>query len=165
MRGTHFCDLFAQTTESIDESTMKRRIDQSTIVMLSVNLDEFACNGPQDLRTHRLIIDESARTPIGHLYAPQDKVTLARNILRFGDSERGMALREIEDGDDLALAFAMAHERAIAARAERKRKSIEKNGFASARLTGQDREAGPKFEIEPVDQNNIPDGEVNEHGV
>ncbi len=69
----------------------------------------------------------------------------------------GWLLRHVEDGRHLALCRAVAHQRGVAARAERQRESVEKDGFAGARLAGEDGEAGGKIDVQPLDQDDIAD--------
>ena len=60
---------------------------------------------------------------------------------------------------------AVAHEAAVAAPAERKREGIEQDGLAGAGLAGEDAQARPKAEIEPVDQDDVADRELDEHAL
>ena len=50
-----------------------------------------------------------------------------------------------------------AHERAVAARAERERESVEQDGFARAGLAGEHRQAAAEVEVEPIDQDDVAD--------
>ena len=75
----------------------------------------------------------------------------------------GWSSGEIEDGGDLPLRLAVAHEPAVAARAERQRKGVEQDRFAGAGLAGEDREALAEVELEPVDQDDVADRELREH--
>ena len=71
--------------------------------------------------------------------------------------------RRLEDRRDLAALRAGAHQRRVAARAERQRQRIEQDGFAGARLAGQHRQPGVELDAEPVDQDDVLDGEAREH--
>ena len=71
--------------------------------------------------------------------------------------------RQVENRRHLSLCLAVADKAAVAARPERQRERIEKNGFAGAGFAGEDREAGREVEIELIDQHHVADGETREH--
>src|SRR4029077_11615593 len=64
-----------------------------------------------------------------------------------------------------ALRRAVADQAGVAPGAKRQRKRIEKNRFPGAGLAGQNGKATVEFEIKLVDQNDVADGQLNEHGV
>src|ERR1700744_6223853 len=74
-----------------------------------------------------------------------------------------MIRRQIENGRHLALRLALAHQRSIAAAAERQGESIEQDRFAGAGLAGQHGQARAEGEIEAIDENDVADGELDEH--
>ena len=76
-----------------------------------------------------------------------------------------MVLGELEGGGDLALLGAVAHQRRIAARAERQREGVEQDRFAGAGLAGQRGKAGAEIDVQPVDQNDVADGEASQHRI
>jgi hypothetical protein len=163
MGRAHRLDLLAKSTESIEQSAMHGWIDKRTIVMLAMDLDKRGSNGAQSLHTHRLIVDESPRAPICHLHAAQDELAIGFNILCCSHAAGSMIGRQIENGCHLALCFARAHERTIATPTERESASIEQNGFARARLAGENRQSPTEFEIETIDQDDVANGELDEH--
>ena len=71
--------------------------------------------------------------------------------------------RRLEDRRDLAALRAGAHQRRVAARAKRQRQRIEQDGFAGAGLAGQHRQPRAELDAEPVDQDDVLDGEAREH--
>ena len=74
-----------------------------------------------------------------------------------------MVVGDVEGGGHLALLGALAHQRRVAARAERQRKGIEQDRFAGAGLAGQRGKAGAEIDIQPIDQNDVADGKAGEH--
>ena len=68
-----------------------------------------------------------------------------------------MILGDVEGGDHLTVLGALAHQRRLAARAERQRERIEQDRFAGAGLAGQRGEAGAEIDIQPVDQDDVAD--------
>ena len=75
-----------------------------------------------------------------------------------------MLLGKLEGRGHLALLGALAHQRRLAARAEREREGIEQDRFAGAGLAGQHRKAGAEIDVEPIDQDDVADGKPGEHG-
>ena len=75
----------------------------------------------------------------------------------------GMIGAQIEDRRHLPLFAARAHERGVAAPAERQHEGVEEDGFARARLAGESRQPLPEIEIERVDEHDVADGQTNQH--
>ena len=74
-----------------------------------------------------------------------------------------MVARKLEGGGHLPLLGTLAHQRGVAAGAERKRKGIEQNRFAGAGFASQDGEAGTEIDVQTIDQDDIADREPGEH--
>jgi hypothetical protein len=75
-----------------------------------------------------------------------------------------MIERTVEDGRDLALVLAVAHEAAVAAAAEGQGEGIEQDGFASAGLTREDTQPLMEVKLKPVDEDDIANRQLDEHG-
>ena len=144
---------------------MRAWIDERAVVVLAMNFDQFAGDRPQCLRGHPLIVDESAAAAIRQLQAPQNKAAGGFDVLRLRGHDRRVVLRKFESRADLTLRRAVADQAAVAPGAKRQRKRVEKNRFAGAGLAGQNGKASVEFEIKLVDQNDVADGQLNEHGV
>ena len=143
---------------------MLRRVGQRPVVMLAMDLDDGGADHPENLHADGLVVDEGARAPVRILHAAQDQVAVGVDLLGLGQPARRMVARQVEDGADLALRLAMAHEPAIAAAAERQCESVEEDGFAGAGLAGQHAEPVPKREVETVDQDNVANRQLDQHG-
>ena len=98
------------------------------------------------------------------LHAAQDEIAVGIDLLRLRELAGRMGHRQVEHGADLALRLAMAHERAVAAPAERQREAVEQDRLARARLARQHRQPGLESEVEPIDQHDVADGELRQHG-
>ncbi len=68
-----------------------------------------------------------------------------------------MSGARLEDRRHLALGRALAYERGIATGADGKRKSVEQNRLAGARLAGKHGKTSLELEIELVDQDDVVD--------
>ena len=82
--------------------------------------------------------------------------------MSFGLEQRArrMVAGDLEAGDHLALLDPLAHQGLVAARAERQRKGVEQNRLAGAGLAGEHGKAVGEIDVEPVDQDDIADGQV-----
>src|SRR5262249_46022667 len=149
--------------ERIDELPVQARIDQRAIVVLAVNFNEAGRDRPQGLGADGLVVDEGACPSIRHLDAAENEFAVRFDVLRPRGDQRRMIRRQIENSGYLALRFAVADKRAVAAGPEAERKGIEQDRLAGARLAGQHSKARPEFEVELIDQHNVADGELNEH--
>ena len=142
---------------------MARRIDEGAVVVLPVDLDGRRADGAQNLDADRLVVDEGAGAPVGELDPTQDQVALRIDVALRRDAPGGMVWSEIEHGRDLALLLAVAHEAPVAAAAQRQRESVEQDRFPRAGLAGEHAQAVPEGELEPVDQDDVADRELDEH--
>src|SRR4029077_4676334 len=123
-------DLRGQIAEGVEKGPMRRAVEQGPLVMLAVNLDDGVAERPQGLHADGLIIDQGAGAPVGILDAAQNQSVPRFDIRLLREAKRRMVTREIEGRGPLPLLGAMAHERTIAARAERKRESVKQDGFS-----------------------------------
>ena len=142
---------------------MARRLDERALVVLAVDLHDLLRDGAHRLQADRLIVDEGAGAPVGELQAAQDEIAVDRDVLRRRRTARRMIGREIEDGGHLALRLAGAHQRSVAAAAERERERVEQNRLAGAGLAGEHRQPRPEGEVEVVDEDDVADRELDEH--
>jgi hypothetical protein len=132
--------LGLQAAGGVEDRAVRRRIDERALVMLAVDLDERGADRAQHLHAHRLVVDEGAGAAVRELHPAQDEVAVGVDLGALGDAARRMVAGEIEDGGDLPLRLAVAHEPAVAAGAERQRKGVEEDRFAGARS----RRSGPR---------------------
>lgn len=144
---------------------MRVGIDKRPIVVLAVNFNERLADLPHQLNAHRLVVDERLGAAVGRLHAAEDQIAIVVDAVLAQEEPRRMAGRDVEDSGNLAPVLAVAHERTVAAAAQRKRQTVEKNGFARAGFAGQHRKPGIEAEVKPFDQDDIADRELGEHPV
>ena len=132
--------------------------------MLAVDLDQRRAERLQRLHAHRLIVDEGAGAAVGELHAAQDQRLVGGDVAFSQQCARRMPRRQLEHRGDLALLGALAHQRGVAARAERQREGIEQDRLAGAGLAGQHGKARREIDVEPVDQNDVSDRKPGQHG-
>ncbi len=161
----HAGDLPSEAAEGVDQGAVGCRLDHGTIVVLAVDLHQRPADPAQHLRRHGLVVDKGAGAPVRHLHAAQDEFALGVDVVGGGRGAGGMSGGKVEGGGDLALGLALANQRTVAARAEREREGIEQDRLAGAGLAGEHGHARAEIEVEPVDQNDVADRQLDEHGV
>ena len=145
------------TAEAVEQFAMRARVDQGALVVLAVDLDQRTADVAHQRDAGRLVVDEDARAAVGRLHAAQDDVAVVVDGV-FGEQRAGrMVARHVEDGDDLALRRAVAHQRGVAAGAKRQRQRVEQDGFAGTGFAGQHRKAGQEIDVQLLDQDDIAD--------
>jgi hypothetical protein len=155
--------LTLQRAKSVEDGAVRVGVDEGSVGMLAVDLDQRRTDRFQHLNADRLVVDEGARASIRNLNPAQDEVALRVDVRLGCDLARRVLERNVESGRNLALAFAVADEAAVAAPAESERKRVEQNRFAGPGLAGQNAEAVAEVEFEPVDQDDVADRKLNQH--
>ena len=69
-----------QAPERVDQSPVRRGIDQGAVVVLPVDLHERAGQPAQHLRADRHVVHEGAGPAVRHLHAPKDEVALDLDV-------------------------------------------------------------------------------------
>jgi hypothetical protein len=129
-----------------------------------MNLDKGRADALQHLHAHGLVVDESARPPVRDLNAAEDEIALGVDFGIGRDAPRRVIGRTVENGRYLTLGFAMAHERAVAPAPKGQGKGIEQDGFARTGFTGQDAQALVEMELKPINEDDIANRQLDEHG-
>jgi hypothetical protein len=142
---------------------MGRRVGQSALVMLAMDFDQSRREPAQRLGADASVIDIGAGASVGELDPPQDQFVADLDILTFEERMGGVSLRQFECRGDLPLRLAVTHEASVAARAERQRQRIQKNGFPCAGLAGEDGQPRRELKIQLIDQHHIANGEARKH--
>ena len=155
--------LGIKAPEGVEQRPMGGGVDQGALVMLPMDLDQRGAQKPQGLDADGLVIDEGARAAVRELHAAQDQLIVGLDVVCRRQSAHRVGARQVEGGGHLPFLGTVAHQRNVAAGAERQRKGIEQDGFAGAGLAGQHGQAGRDIEIEPIDQNDVADREAGEH--
>ncbi|MEY9230287.1 hypothetical protein ABIF78_002610 [Bradyrhizobium japonicum] len=158
-------DVLFEPGKGVEQAAVGGGIDQRALVMLAVDLDQGATDRLQRLHADRLVVDERAGAAVGELHPAENHLAGIIQAVLGQNPHRRVIFGDIEDGGDLPLLRAMAHEAGVAAAAERQRKGIEQDGFARTGLTGQNRKSGGEFDIEPLDQDDVTDRQTRQHGI
>ena len=159
----HIGGIGTDAAIGVEQSAVRRGVDEGTLVMLAVNFDQSRSQRAQNLDADRLVVDEGARPAVGKLRPAHDQFVFADKVVVGQHAPRRMVLGDVEGGNHLAVLGALAHQSRVAAGAERQRKGVEQDRFAGAGLARQCGEAGAEIDIEPVDQNDVADGKASQH--
>lgn len=143
------------TTESVEQVTVRARIDQCAIIVLAMNLYQRAADIAHQCNGRRLIIDEDACTAVRRLQTTQNDVAVIVNGILSQDFACRVIAWNVENSRHLALCRAMAHQRGIATCTQRQRQRVQQDGFAGAGFTGQNGKARREINVEPFDQDDI----------
>ncbi len=123
-----------------------------------MNLDQRRGQRAQRLGADALVVDVSARAPVGELDAPQDQFVAEFDVLPFEQGMRGMAGRQFEDRRHLTLRLPVTHKATIAARAERQSERIQKYRFPRASLAGENGQPRRELQVQLIDQHHVANG-------
>src|SRR5580704_10603990 len=74
-----------------------------------------------------------------------------------------MVFADIEGGCDLTLFGALADQRGLTTRAERKGKGIEQDRLAGPGLASEHGKAAAEIDVQPIDENDVADGQAGQH--
>jgi hypothetical protein len=148
----------------VEQRAVRGRIDQRAFIMLAVDLDKSLAHFAQYLNGHGLIVDEGARAAIRELHATQNEIAVRIEVVRLQYCACGMTRFHIERCGDLPLFGPLPDKRCVTSRPERERESVEHDRLARTRLARKDGQVRSEVEIEPIDQDDVADREVKQHG-
>src|SRR5689334_1558287 len=95
--------LLVEPTERVEQTPVRGRINERALIMLTVNLDQYATKIFQHLDADRLIVDESACASIGKLNPSKNQLVLKRDIVVAEQCACRMVARNIEGCRHLPL--------------------------------------------------------------
>ncbi len=154
-----------ETAEGIEQCTMPARVQQSAIVMLAVNLHQPPAQIAQQCCGDRLVVDARPTAAIGLDDAAHNERLpgLARQPIVGEQGGDDLILAGIETRGHHSLGGAVAHKPAVGTLAQHQPQRIEQDRLARPRLTRQRAETGGEIEVQRLDQNDVTDGETDQH--
>ena len=155
--------LAVEDSKGVEQAAVRRGIHQRALVMLAVDLDQRHAQRFQGLRAQRLVIDEGTGAAVGKLHTTQNQLVFGRDVVFGHERAHRVAGGQLEGRGHLALLRTLAHQRNVAARAERKGEGIEQNGLAGAGLPREHGQAGGELDIESIDEDNVANREPGQH--
>ncbi|QTK78021.1 hypothetical protein AT6N2_C0053 [Agrobacterium tumefaciens] len=157
--------LIAEPGKGIQQGAVRVGIDKGAVVVLAMDFDQQLTELPHHLHAYGLVVDISLGAPVGRLNATENKIAVVIETIFAQQKPGRMIVRNFESGRHLPLVFAVAHEAAVPAPAKGKRKTVKQNGFARTRLARQHGKARLETEVEPFDENDIANRELDQHGL
>ena len=154
----------AVAAKGVKYGTMRRRVDQRPIVVLAVEFNQHFADLAHERHAGGLIVDQHPGATVGRLHAPQHQIAIMAQAVVVKQGENRMVGRKIERRGHLPMLRAGPHPRGIAARAERQGQRIKQDGFARTGFAGQDGEPLREIKRQRIDQDDVADGEMDQHG-
>ena len=97
------------------------------------------------------------------MHTTQNQLVFGRDVVFGHEREHWVARGQLEGRGHLALLRTLAHQRDVAARAERKGEGIEQDGLAGAGLPREHGQTGGELDIESIDEDNVANREPGQH--
>jgi hypothetical protein len=82
--------LRLKAAEGVEDGAVARRIDESAVVVLAVDLDRSRSDRAQELDAYGLVVDEGPGAAVGELDPAQNEVALRVDVALRRDQPRGM---------------------------------------------------------------------------
>ena len=140
---------------------MRRSVDQRALVVLAVDLDQVRGDARASVWALTLWSLTKARVrPSAICTRRRISSPSEGDVLRAPAHCAGWSGGRSNTAVTWPCAWPCAHQRAVAARAQRQRQRVEQDGFAGAGLAGQNRQPARKFEIQLIDQHDVADRRV-----
>jgi len=133
--------------------------------MLAVNVNELLAGLAKLIDSCGMAVDERARSPvpIDHPAQQQPILITLEGLLTQPIRELGQRF-DAKFGDDVRALGPGAHLLASGPLAECQRQRVDQDGFSGTRLAGQRGETGMKLELQSIDNREVMNGEMQQHG-
>ncbi len=143
---------------------MVGRVEQPALLELALDLDEAVAEFAQQPDARRLVVDKGAAAAVRtEQPAQHDGLALAIEPGLAQDRMRRVVAPDREFGRYGGLRRSGPHEPGLRPLAERQPERVEQDGFAGPGLAGQYAKSRTQGEIETIDQNNVADGQAEQH--
>ena len=151
--------------QSVQQLAMRCRVEQAALLALALDLDEIVAKLAKQPDAGRLVIDKGAAAAIGRDDAAQhDRAGKVGGDAGLVEDRRGRVIAaDRELGGDCGLLGAGPHQACLGAPAEREPERIHQDRFAGAGLAGQHAQPRPERQAQAFDQDDIADGEAEQH--
>ena len=152
-------NLAIQAAIGVQQGAMTGRVEQTTLVMLAVDLDQGFTQLAQHRGGYCLIVDIGPAPAIGADLTAEDQAVFDIQILLPQKLPHRMIIRRIEGGHDGASIRALAYQSRATPPAQGQAEGIQQNGLAGTGLAGQHTQACLQIEIQTIDQHDIGNGQ------
>ncbi len=168
--GRGLLETRRERAEPVQRGAVAGFVEHAAARELAFDFDQRRADVAQRRRADRLVVDEGAAAAFGVDGAAQDQpVALFRSVeaVFVHDRESRVIVADREfggDGGAVGGFVAVAtDQRRIGARAQREAQRVQQDRFTRAGLAGQYAQPGGKCQLQPIDKDDVPDGERDEH--
>ena len=145
----------------VEHPALRLRLEKRLVRMLAVDIDQPISGLPQLINRCRMTVDKRARTPVPIHYAAQQQsvlVTLER-LLPQPVPEPSLRLKG-KFGSYVRALCAGAYLLVFCTFAKRQRQRVDQDGLSGAGLARQRGETRPELKLQPIDDGEVPYGQV-----
>ena len=153
-----------QSAEMIEQIALHVPAAQRLVEVLAMNVEQQLAERLELGHGHRVAVDEGPRPAIGINNAPEQAVAFEIEGLFLQPTADGGQGRDVELRCELGTHGAIADELGAAALAKHESKGVDENGLARAGLAGQHGHALGEFEVDAIDDREITNLQVHQHG-
>ena len=148
----------------VQHFALRAAVHQTLEFLLAVDLDEKFRQFPQSLDGHQLAVHIGARAAVGADHPAHHELAVEFDRLRV-EPAIAAAGSAAKLAAHLGTFGALAHDVAAGPAAGDQQQGIDDDGFAGAGLAGQRGEAGLELEFRLIDENQIAQLQVSQHGL
>jgi len=153
-----------QTTKAVQQLAMAFRINQRTVIMLTMNLNQQCSDLPQQASAHRRVIYKRTGTTIRRLHAAQDDVGVMFQIIFLKKSAQRMRHWNVKNRSHLTAVFTMPNQSGISSPTKGEAQTVKKNRLTCTGLTRQNTHSIAEMQVQLVNENDIPNRKRCQHG-
>ena len=149
----------------VEQLPLRGGAQQRLELVLAVDLGEEAADLAQHLHRHLLAVEVRARLALARDHAAHHELVVGIDALLLEQAaQRGIGAAQVEGGGDLGAFRAVADGLGAGARTDRELQRIDQDGLAGAGLAGEHGEAALELDLDGVDDGEVADLQVGEHG-
>src|SRR5581483_7363367 len=164
MSNSDLAGRLLEAAESIQQLALRGRPGERLKFVLPVDVDQDVARFAQQLYRHGLAVQIRAGATVARDHAADRKLLGSVDGLFLQPAlQLPRAFAQIEGPDDLGSLGAMAYHLGARAPPGQQLQRIHQNGLARASLAGQHRQSGPQFQLDAIDDREVPDLQIVEH--
>ena len=164
LRGDRIEQL-AIVTAQIEQLALRGALHQRLIFHLAVDIDERLAKLTQCLHRQCLAVDVGARAAVRADYSPQHYgLIFVLDRLLGEPGARSRVVGNRKRGGDLGAVGAMPNDFSTGATASGEQQGVDQDRLAGAGFAGEHRQAGGELQLGGIDDCEIADLDVEEHG-
>jgi hypothetical protein len=134
------------TVESVEETGLERRADESESLVLGVDVDELLGNRAEERESDRSIVDESTRLARRRELATKDEVVVVVEVI-VGKGLLQREFRNVESSFDNTFALRVEKDARVGPLAQNESQSTQKDGLTGTCLASDDRKAAVERDV------------------